>query len=77
MTGANQVQGEVDPVKDFEKKLLKADILKAKDAQKIWEDFEAEGVKATELARSEPVPKPESVWDHTYFENENADWRNF
>jgi len=76
-SGANPVQGEVDPVKDFEKKLLKADLLTEKQVQKIWEDFEAEGVRATEQARKEPVPTPESVWDHTYFKNENADWRNF
>ncbi len=76
-TGANPVQGEVDPVKDFEKKLLKADLLKPAEAQKIWEDFELEGVRATEIARAEPVPTSQSVWDHTFVNNENADWRNF
>lgn len=76
-TGANLVQGEVDPVKEFEKKLLKADLLTDKQVQKIWTDFEAEGVRATELARQEPVPTADSVWNHTYFKNENADWRNF
>lgn len=76
-SGANPVQGEVDPVKDFEKRLLKADLLTEKQVQKIWEDYEAEGVRATELARKEPVPTADSVWDHTYFKNENADWRNF
>jgi 2-oxoisovalerate dehydrogenase E1 component alpha subunit len=76
-TGANQVQGEFDPVKEFEKRLLKADILKAKDAAKIWEDFEAEGVRATEIARSESVPSADSVWENTYVNSENADWRNF
>lgn len=75
-SGANPVQGEVDPVKEFEKRLLKADVLTANDAAKVWEDFEAEGVRATETARREPVPLPESVWDHTYV-NENADWRKF
>lgn len=76
-SGANPVQGEVDPVKEFEKKLLKAGLLTEKQVQKIWEGFEAEGVRATEQARKEPVPTAESVWDHTYFKNENADWRNF
>lgn len=76
-TGANPVQGEVDPVKEFEKKLLKADLLTDKQVQKIWEDFEAEGVRATEQSRTEPVPAGNTVWDHTYFKNENADWRNF
>lgn len=76
-SGANLIPNEIDPVKEFEKKLLKADILKAKDVKKLWEDFEAEGVRAAEQARSEPAPTADSVWDHTYFNNENADWRNF
>ncbi len=76
-SGANPVQNEVDPVKEFEAKLLKADILKPKEQKETWENFETEGVRATEQARSEPVPTPESVWDHTYAGNENADWRKF
>lgn len=76
-SGANAVSNEVDPVMEFEKKLLKADILKAKDAKELWQGFEAEGVTAAEKARSEPVPLANSVWDHTYANNENADWRNF
>ncbi|MBY0555491.1 thiamine pyrophosphate-dependent dehydrogenase E1 component subunit alpha [bacterium] len=76
-SGANPVQNEVDPVKEFEKKLLKAEIIKPKDVKELWEKFEAEGVKAAEQARSEPVPTADSVWDHTYVGSENADWRNF
>ncbi len=76
-TGASPVQGEFDPVLEFEKELLEADILTAAQAKVIWEVFEAEGVRATEEARREPVPTADSVWDHTYFGNENADWRKF
>lgn len=76
-SGANPVQNEIDPVKEFEKQLLKADILKPKDVKELWENFEAEGVRAAEQARSEPVPTADSVWDHTYVGSENADWRNF
>lgn len=76
-SGANPVTNEVDPVKEFEKKLLKAGILKSQEVKELWQAFEAEGVRATEQARSEAVPSPESVWDHVYAANENADWRNF
>lgn len=76
-SGANPVQNEVDPVREFETRLLKAKLITDADVKKIWEDFEAEGVRAAEQARSEPVPTPESVWDHTYVGSENADWRNF
>lgn len=76
-SGANPVQDEVDPVRDFERKLLKAGVLKPQDVKEIWQDFEAEGVRAAEQARSEGVPTGDSVWDHTYAGGENADWRNF
>ncbi len=76
-SGANPVQGEVDPVMEFQKRLLKANLLTANDAKSLWENFEAEGVRATELSRSEGVPSADSVWDHTYADNENADWRKF
>ena len=39
--------------------------------------IEPEGVKAQELARQEPVPTAESIWDHVFVDNENADWRKF
>ena len=76
-SGANPIQNEVDPVKEFENRLLKAKLITETEVKKTWEDFEAEGVKAAEQARSEPVPTAESVWDHTYVGSENADWRNF
>lgn len=76
-SGANPIQNEIDPVKEFEAKLLKAGLLKKSECQKIWADFEAEGVRATEQARTEPVPTAESIWDHTFTNQENADWRKF
>ncbi len=76
-SGANPVPSEVDPVREFETRILKAQLLTDSDVKRIWEDFEAEGVRAAEQARTEPVPTSESVWDHTYAKNENADWRNF
>jgi len=76
-SGANPIQNEVDPVRDFEQKLLKAGLLKESDCKQIWTAFEAEGVRATEQARTEPVPSAESIWDHTFVNNENADWRKF
>lgn len=76
-SGANPIPNEVDPVKDFENKLLRSGVLKEADAKKLWADFEAEGVRALEQARTEGVPTPESIWDHVLVDNENADWRKF
>lgn len=76
-TGANVVQGEIDPVKIFEKKIVDQGVMTTSAVQKLWEEFEAEGVRATEQARLEPVPQGDSIWDNIYVNNENADWRKF
>ncbi len=76
-SGANPIQNEFDPVKEFEKKLLRAGVLKEVDCQKIWTAFEEEGVRATELVRQEPVPESNSIWNQIFVNNENADWRKF
>ena len=76
-SGANPVEGEVDPVKVFEEKILREDLLTATEVKEIWQGFEDEGVKATQQARTEPVPQSDSVWDYTYVGSENADWRKF
>lgn len=76
-SGANPVANEVDPVKEFEQKLLKAGVITEKEVKTIWEGFEAEGVRAAEIARAEPVPTADSVWNNTFVNNENADWRKF
>jgi 2-oxoisovalerate dehydrogenase E1 component alpha subunit len=75
--GANRKNHLFDPVADFEQRLLKAGVIKEKDAKQIWDLYEAEGVAAQEQARTEPSPTSESVWDHVYVNNENADWRKF
>ncbi len=76
-SGANADPNEIDPVKTFEARLLKAGLISEKDSEKIWADFEAEGVRATEIARSEPQPTADSIWNNTFVGSENADWRNF
>lgn len=76
-TGANFITNELDPVKDFELKLIKAGHLTEKSAREIWTKYESEGVQAAEQARQEPQPTAETIWDHTYVNSENADWRKF
>lgn len=75
--GANKKNHLVDPVFEFENRLIAAGVISEKAAKKIWEIYEEEGVIAQEKARQEPVPTPESVWDHVYVGSENADWRKF
>jgi len=76
-SGANLNTQEVDPVMSFQERVLSAGFISKDKVQSIWDKYEEEGVRATEQARTEPVPTAESVWDHTYVNNENADWRKF
>ncbi len=76
-TGANLAENETDPVKEFQTRLMKADFIKETEVKKIWNDFEEEGFKAQQQVKSEPAPTGESVWDHVFVGNENADWRKF
>jgi 2-oxoisovalerate dehydrogenase E1 component alpha subunit len=75
--GANRRLEMEDPVPKFEKRLIEAGLLTKAEAEKIWENYEAEGVAAQLQARSEGSPTAESVWDHVYVDSENADWRKF
>lgn len=75
-TGANLIP-EMDCLRDFEQLLLKNDVLKEPEAKRLWAEYEEEARQAQETARGEPSPTAESVWDHVYAGNENADWRKF
>lgn len=75
--GANRRLEMVDPVLEFEKKLLDAGLIDKETVQNIWNGYEEEGVRAQELARSEPAPSAGTVWDHIYVDSENANWRKF
>ena len=76
-SGANRVDNEEDCLKTFEERLIKAKILTKDFSKSLWEKYEAEGVEAQIQARAEGQPQADSVWDHVYFGNENADWRKF
>lgn len=76
-SGANLVSEEQDPVRIFEARLIKANLLTKQESEKTWSQYEEEGVQAATQARSESVPQSESIWDHVYVNNENADWRKF
>lgn len=76
-SGANLNENETDVLKTFEQKLLKADVLKQKEVQELYEVYNQESLTALEEVRKDPSPLPESIWDHVFVNNENADWRKF
>lgn len=75
-TGANLIP-ESDCLLNFEKLLLQHGLLKEQQVKKIWTEFAEEARQAQEVVRLEPAPTAESVWEHVYANDENADWRKF
>lgn len=76
-TGANRIKGEPCCIKDFEEKLLKWGYLKSADVKKIWDAHTKEVKAISDQVRKEAAPSADTIWDHTYVNNENADWRAF
>lgn len=75
-SGANREAG-VCPVEAFEKKLVDQKLITTTDVKEIWKRYDEESRQAADKVRTEPVPTRESIWDHVYANNENADWRKF
>lgn len=76
-SGANYIKNENDCLVDFEKKLIDAGYLKSQEAKLLFETYEEQARKIAEEVRKEPFPEGSTIWDQTYVNNENADWRNF
>ncbi len=76
-SGANFVPNEIDCIKKFEEQLLRWDLITAEKIKKIYEGYNEESQKILDKVRLEPSPSADSIWDHVYVDNENADWRKF
>ncbi len=76
-SGANLHEEEEDVLKTFEAQLLKSGVLKKATIQDVYKKYYDESLKAMKKVKDEADPTKESIWDHIYFDNENADWRKF
>ena len=76
-SGANLIEGEKCCIQSFEKKLVDEKVLTSAKAQQIWKDHFENVKKLADEVSQEAFPNPETLWDHTYFNNENANWRKF
>ena len=74
--GANRREEECS-IDSFEQRLLKAGYLTENESKAVWQKYEQESKEWEEKVRQEPVPQSNSIWDHTYVNSENADWREF
>jgi 2-oxoisovalerate dehydrogenase E1 component alpha subunit len=75
--GANFRSAESDCLLEFEEQLKSWGLITDQEAKDLRDNYEKEARLAMEEARQEDDPDAESVWDHVYANNENADWRNF
>ena len=75
-SGAN-FQNEPDPIKMYEEKLLKQNIIKSSYITKLYKEINDQLNKLSQSVMKENDPKSESVWDNVFYKNEQADWRKF
>lgn len=76
-TGANFIPGIEDPLSLFEERLLKADLYKEKEIKSIYAEHEKEFMAMFRKIQKEKGPEASTIWDHSYTNSENADWRSF
>ncbi len=76
-SGANRIEGEECCLESFRKKLIDQGVLTSQKAQKMWDEHFDAIKKLADIVSTEAAPKADTLWDHTYSNNENADWRKF
>lgn len=76
-SGANLVTEEECPLMSFERYLLKNKTLTESLIKDLRTQFDKEGYEAQQSVRAEPVPSPDSIWQHVYVDNQSPNWRTF
>ncbi|MBY0315579.1 MAG: thiamine pyrophosphate-dependent dehydrogenase E1 component subunit alpha [Bdellovibrionales bacterium] len=76
-SGANRSANEPCCIELFEKKLIDAKVITAAECKKNREEHFERIREITDRVREEPQPTAETLWEHTYKNSENADWRKF
>lgn len=76
-SGANLVSSEDDPLSLFQESLLKAGVIKEQWANELRSSEEEKCMRIFRQVQDEKSPTSDSIWDHTFVNNENADWRQF
>ena len=76
-SGANRIEGEECCIESFEKKLIDNGVLTSMKVKKMKDDHFEAIKKLADKVLKEPSPSADTLWDHTYVNSENADWRKF
>jgi 2-oxoisovalerate dehydrogenase E1 component alpha subunit len=56
---------------------LDAQYIYLKEVQALWQTYEDQAKRISDEVRKEASPSSSTIWDHTFVNNENANWRNF
>lgn len=76
-SGANQQEGLACPIKDFKARLIKAGLITESESVEIKKSYEDEFYKMFKQVQKEEGPSADSIWENTFVNSENADWRSF
>ncbi len=76
-SGANYIKGEICPIALFEDRLKNLKLLTEKKQKEIWHSLKESAKKVQQEVNRERDPLSDSIWEHVYSDNENADWRKF
>ena len=75
-SGANR-ENALCCIETFERKLVNQKVISVNEVKALWTEFDNESRRAAETVRNEPQPTSQTIWNHVYVGNENADWRKF
>ena len=75
-SGANY-EDEECCIKNFEKQLKKESILNDRQMKEIRENYKEEAKRVQQEVMKEIDPTADSIWNHTYHNGEEANWRKF
>lgn len=67
-SGANFITGEVDCLKSYEGYLEEHKVLGRAQMDELRARFTSEMAEAARQVRDEPMPAPETIWNHIYWE---------
>ena len=76
-SGANFKKGVFCPIENFRDRLIKAKWLTDSEFIDMKKSFEDEFYKIFKEVQKEEGPSTDSIWQNTFVNNENADWRAF
>lgn len=72
-SGANWVEGEIDCIKEFEKKLTGEGILSEAEVKQTKEKYEKESLEALKQVLSEPKPEPTDIFEDIFADRQDAE----